>query len=158
MQMLSTELVCSLLLSHPCARVKTVSLSTELMYSLKLYHPCARVNTMPPTMYYTGEHWPLLGLVRVRMRWPGTMEGSLSPPCRVLFSTAFMLSCSAASAAWPRPWGCWLSWAPLGPPLPPPPPLLPPPPPPPPNRPDYTMHTHTHIQTDINSMLMHTYF
>lgn len=48
----------------------------------------------------------LLALVRVRK--PGTVGVPLSALCRVLLSTAFMLSCSAASSAHWIPWD-WLS-------------------------------------------------
>lgn len=49
-------------------------------------------------------------LALVRERWPGTVDVPLSPPCKLLFSTAFMFSCSAASSAYWIPWG-WLSCA-----------------------------------------------
>lgn len=54
--------------------------------------------------------WPLVLLALVRVRRPGTVDVPLSPPCRLLFSTAFMFSCSAASSAYWIPWG-WLSCA-----------------------------------------------
>lgn len=53
---------------------------------------------------------PRLLLARVRVRWPGTVDAPLSPPCKLLFSTAFMFSCSAASSAYWIPCG-WLSCA-----------------------------------------------
>ncbi len=57
---------------------------------------------------------PRPGRDLVRVRSPGTPLASLSPPLRLVLSTAFMCSCSATSSAWPRPWGCSLSWLPLG--------------------------------------------
>lgn len=51
----------------------------------------------------------------VRVRRPGTVDVELSPLCRLVFSTAFMFSCSAASSAYWIPWG-WLSCASDGPP------------------------------------------
>lgn len=60
----------------------------------------------------TACYWdrPLVLLGLVRERWPGTVDVPLSPPCKLLFSTAFMFSCSAASSAYWIPWG-WLSCA-----------------------------------------------
>lgn len=54
--------------------------------------------------------WPLVLPALVRVRRPGTVDVPLSPLCRLLFSTAFMFSCSAASSAYWIPWG-WLSCA-----------------------------------------------
>lgn len=52
--------------------------------------------------------WPLVLLALVRVRRPGTVDAALSPPCKLLFSMAFMLSCSAASSAYWIPWA-WTS-------------------------------------------------
>lgn len=57
---------------------------------------------------------PRPGRDLVRVRSPGTPLVCLSLPLKLVLSTAFMFSCSAASSEWLRPWGCWLSWLPLG--------------------------------------------
>lgn len=57
---------------------------------------------------------PLPGRDLVRVRSPGTPLASLSPPLRLVLSTAFMCSCSSASSVWPRPWERSPSWLPLG--------------------------------------------
>lgn len=57
---------------------------------------------------------PRPGRDLMRVRRPGTPLTSLSQPPRLVLSTAFMFSCSAASSEWLRPWGCSFSWLPLG--------------------------------------------
>jgi len=57
---------------------------------------------------------PRPGRDLVLVRRPCRPLLSLSQPLRLVLSTAFMCSCSAASSAWSRPWGCSISWLPPG--------------------------------------------
>lgn len=64
-----------------------------------------RVATAPEERWPKGTRWHLPRLARLRVRTPSAVV--LSPLTEVVFSTAFMFSCSAASSAYCSPWG-WL--------------------------------------------------
>lgn len=67
-----------------------------------------------PEFFFLPSPPPRPGRDLVRVRSPGTPLPSLSLPPRLVLSTAFMCSCSAASSACSKPWGCSISWLPLG--------------------------------------------
>lgn len=105
------------LLSLGCAREAgpcVADLTMRSMISSAASSPVIGASSTAGARAGTGRPPPRPGRERVRVRSPGTPLPSLSPPLRLFLRTAFMCSCSAASSACPRPWGCSLLWLLLG--------------------------------------------